>query len=74
MVDKLGARSSTYEEFIGSLPSDKSRFAIYDYEAKRAGGQTVNKIVLFIWTPDGSRPKVWNLFPIPILDEILSKC
>lgn len=47
------SKSDSYDEFIGELPENDCRYAVYDFEYDTASGEGKrSKIVFFIWSPD----------------------
>ncbi|CAH6719728.1 cofilin [[Candida] jaroonii] len=52
IVDKTST-DSDYESFIGDLPENSCKYAIYDFEYEIGGGEGKrSKIVFFTWSPD----------------------
>lgn len=52
VIDKRGERSSSYDEFLESLPKKDGRYAVYDYEFKADDESSRNKLVFIVWAPD----------------------
>ncbi|KAM3144295.1 hypothetical protein pb186bvf_003459 [Paramecium bursaria] len=54
VVDVIGARESTYAEFLTHLPNNEARYAIYDFQAQTndVPPMKVEKIVFIFWSPD----------------------
>lgn len=52
IVDKKST-DGTYDDFIGELPENDCRYAVYDFEYETASGEGKrSKIVFYIWSPD----------------------
>ncbi|KAF9092319.1 cofilin [Mortierella sp. AD031] len=51
-----------YDNFLGDLPSDDCRWAVYDFAYKTADGGDRNKIVFFSWSPDNAKIKPKMLY------------
>ncbi|KAH9851693.1 recombinant Actophorin [Lenzites betulinus] len=62
VVEKKGATSSTYDDFIADLPEAECRWAVYDFEYEKADGGKRNKITFYSWCPDDSKVKQKMLF------------
>ncbi|KAI5841921.1 hypothetical protein DFP73DRAFT_574148 [Morchella snyderi] len=47
------SESTDYDSFIGDLPENECRYAIYDFEYElEAGEGTRNKLCFYAWSPD----------------------
>ncbi|KXZ54775.1 hypothetical protein GPECTOR_4g845 [Gonium pectorale] len=58
IVDQLGAGDSTYDQFVGIMPENNCRYAVYDYAYLNADtNQTVHKLVFVHWAPESSTTK-----------------
>jgi len=57
IVTEKTAETSTYDDFIASLPVDGCRYAIYDLEYEKPGEGQRNKICFFAWSPDTAKIK-----------------
>lgn len=43
----------SYDDFIGELPENDCRYAVYDFEYETASGEGKrSKIIFYIWSPD----------------------
>ncbi|KAH9924295.1 recombinant Actophorin, partial [Epithele typhae] len=62
IVEKTGEQTSTYDEFIASLPEAECRWAVYDFEYKREDGGIRNKLTFISWSPDDAKVKQKMLF------------
>ena len=49
VVEKTGEPTSTYDEFLGTLPEAECRWAVYDFDYKREDGGIRNKLTFFSW-------------------------
>ncbi|KAG8933046.1 cofilin [Tulasnella sp. 417] len=56
IVDKT-SEDKDYETFLGDLPSDEPRWAVYDFEYSKGEEGKRNKITFFSWTPDAAKIK-----------------
>jgi len=60
VVDKTG--DASYEEFLGLLPEDECRWAIYDFHYEKPDGGQRSKITFLSWSPDNAKIKQKMLF------------
>ncbi|KAK7202525.1 cofilin [Myxozyma melibiosi] len=44
--------SSSYDDFIGELPENDCRYAVYDFEYELGAEGKRSKICFYIWSPD----------------------
>ncbi|KAF5309604.1 hypothetical protein D9611_013982 [Ephemerocybe angulata] len=56
-IEVAKTSTGTYEDFLGDLPEDEPRFAVFDFEFEKEDGGKRNKITFFSWSPDGSKIK-----------------
>ena len=49
VVDKLGNRDETWNNFTDSLPADHCRYAVFDFPFETKEGGSREKICLFPW-------------------------
>jgi len=61
VVEKT-SESKDYDEFIGDLPPEEPRYAVYDFEYQKGDEGIRNKLCFFTWTPDESRIKKKMLY------------
>jgi len=61
IVEKTAGPSANYDDFLRDLPKDDCRYAIYDFEYTKDGGQR-NKIVFAVWCPESSKIKPKMLY------------
>jgi cofilin len=63
-IDKVGDKSETYEDFRRQLlDADGPRYAIVDYEFKKAEtGLVQDKLIFVFWCPDTSKIKMKMLY------------
>ncbi|MGW2600014.1 actin-binding ADF family protein [Streptomyces klenkii] len=52
--DSSDDQGATYDSFIGKLPEDDCRWAIYDFDYQNNEGRPRNKVVFFAWSPEGA--------------------
>ncbi|GJM88805.1 hypothetical protein PR202_ga05371 [Eleusine coracana subsp. coracana] len=62
IVDKLGAPTMSYEDFIATLPDNECRYAIYDFDFVTAEGCQKSKIFFIAWSPDTSKVRSKMLY------------
>lgn len=47
------SKDGAYDDFVGELPENDCRYAVYDFEYETASGEGKrSKIIFFIWSPD----------------------
>ncbi|KAG8942721.1 cofilin [Tulasnella sp. 424] len=56
IVDK-SSKDTDYETFLGDLPVDEPRWAVYDFEYSKGDAGKRNKLVFYSWNPDGAKIK-----------------
>jgi len=61
IVEKIGDKSKTYEDFVKDLPPNDCRYAVYDFEYD-AGEGTRNKILFVVWAPESSKIKAKMMY------------
>ncbi|CAG8562233.1 292_t:CDS:2 [Paraglomus occultum] len=54
IIFEKGAETASYDDFIGALPPNEPRYAIYDFDYETAEGLR-NKLLFYSWTPDTSK-------------------
>jgi len=57
VVDKIGAPSANYKDFVSALPSDDCRYAVFDLEYTTKEDGKRSKILFVLWAPDTSKIK-----------------
>ncbi|OJT14684.1 Cofilin [Trametes pubescens] len=62
IVEKKGATSSTYDDFLADLPEAECRWAVYDFDYEKEDGGKRSKITFYSWSPDDSKVKQKMLF------------
>jgi len=60
VIDSTG--DLDYEDFLGVLPEEECRWAIYDFEYEKEGAGRRNKITFLSWSPDNAKIKQKMLF------------
>mmetsp|Transcript_15088 Transcript_15088/g.2165 ORF Transcript_15088/g.2165 Transcript_15088/m.2165 type:complete len:94 (-) Transcript_15088:272-553(-) len=55
LVDKIGARESTYAQFIEDLSPNEPRFCVFDYHYEFDDGRKTEKLVYIFWCPDTAK-------------------
>ncbi|KAI0826831.1 recombinant Actophorin [Trametes gibbosa] len=62
VVEKKGATTATYDDFIADLPEEDCRWAVYDFDYQTKDGGQRNKITFYSWSPDDAKVKRKMLF------------
>ncbi|XP_073139433.1 actin-depolymerizing factor 2 [Henckelia pumila] len=55
IVEKLGEPAETYDNFIGNLPADECRYAVYDFDFMTEDNVPKSRIFFIAWSPDTAR-------------------
>ena len=55
VVEKVGERTTSYEDFASSLPAEDCRFAIYDFDFTTAEDVPKSRIFYVLWSPDSAK-------------------
>ncbi|KAJ7977092.1 Actin-depolymerizing factor [Quillaja saponaria] len=55
VVEKVGERTTGYEDFTASLPADECRYAVYDFDFVTEENSQKRRIFFFAWSPDTAR-------------------
>jgi cofilin len=58
IVDLVGARSDTYDQFKKRLPYSDCRYAIYDQDYRTADGRPASKLWFISWFPNSATTHV----------------
>ncbi|XP_018681715.2 actin-depolymerizing factor 11-like isoform X2 [Musa acuminata AAA Group] len=62
VVEKTGAATESYDDFLASLPENDCRYAIYDFDFVTEENCQKSKIFLVAWSPSISRIRQrWTL-------------
>lgn len=52
-----------YDDFLGQLPENDCRYAVYDFEFEKSPGEGIrNKICFIVWVPDTSKVRQKMLY------------
>ncbi|KAG2211334.1 hypothetical protein INT46_002032, partial [Mucor plumbeus] len=62
IVVEKKAESSEYDEFLGELPQDEPRYAVYDFDYEKPGEGKRSKITFYSWIPDTSKVRQKMLY------------
>jgi len=62
VVDVVGERSATYEDFTNALPENDCRYAVYDFEFVNKQDVNDSKILFIGWSPDTARVRSKMLY------------
>ena len=52
VIEKLGARDETFDQFKENMPKDQGRYAIYELEYTTHDGRIESKILFLLYAPD----------------------
>jgi len=55
-IEKTGPPTASYDDFLGALPADDCRYAVFHFEYTQSDGKR-SKIVFFLWAPESSKIK-----------------
>ena len=61
VVEKTAEKTATYEDFVNDLPEKQARYGVFDLHYETEEGVR-EKIVFFLWTPNGCKIKEKMLF------------
>ncbi|GEM11022.1 cofilin [Rhodotorula toruloides] len=50
------SESASYDDFVGDLPPNSPRYAVYDFEYEKGEGKR-NKLCFYAWSPDEAKIK-----------------
>ena len=63
VIEKKVESCEKYENFLGELPEDDCRYAVYDFEFEKSPGEGIrNKICFIVWVPDTSKVRQKMLY------------
>ncbi|KAL5219414.1 hypothetical protein ABZP36_020098 [Zizania latifolia] len=62
VVDKIGDRATSYDDFTSSLPEGDCRFAIYDFDFVTAEDVPKSRIFYILWSPDNAKVRSKMLY------------
>lgn len=63
VIEKKVESCDKYENFLGELPEDDCRYAVYDFEFEKSPGEGMrNKICFIVWVPDTSKVRQKMLY------------
>lgn len=63
VIEKKAESCDKYDDFLGELPENDCRYAIYDFEFEKSPGEGVrNKICFIVWVPDTSKVRQKMLY------------
>lgn len=58
VIEFLGIKDSSYEDFVAALPETECRYGVYDYMyMNEERGANLNKLVFLHWAPEGASIK-----------------
>ncbi|RHN81816.1 putative ADF/Cofilin, ADF-H/Gelsolin-like domain-containing protein [Medicago truncatula] len=55
VLEKLGGKEETYDDFSACLPADECRYAVFDFDFTTAENCMKSKIFFIAWSPDISK-------------------
>uniref|UniRef100_A0ACD6A9N3 Uncharacterized protein n=1 Tax=Avena sativa TaxID=4498 RepID=A0ACD6A9N3_AVESA len=62
VVDQIGDRAATYEDFTKVLPETDCRFAVYDFDYMTPEEVPKSKIYYIFWSPDTAKVRSKMLY------------
>lgn len=62
IVEKLGPRYETYDEFSSCFPESEPRFGVFDLDFVTSDNRPTSKILFVAWSPDTARVKSKMLY------------
>ncbi|CAN6314678.1 unnamed protein product, partial [Urochloa humidicola] len=62
VVDQVGDRETSYEDFTNSLPENDCRYAIYDFDFVTAEDVQKSRIFYILWSPSTAKVKSKMLY------------
>ncbi|XP_042461196.1 actin-depolymerizing factor 11-like [Zingiber officinale] len=62
IVEKVGAATESYDEFMASLPENDCRYAVYDFDFVTEENCQKSKIFFIAWSPAVSRIRAKMLY------------
>ena len=55
VIEKMGAREKSYDDFVADLPENDCRYGLIDVEFTTADERQTSKIVFLSWSPDTAK-------------------
>ncbi|KAJ5070728.1 cofilin/actin-depolymerizing factor [Anaeramoeba ignava] len=52
IVEKIGDKDQTYDDFLACLPENKCRYAVFSLDFKLDDGSDRSKILFVVWAPE----------------------
>ncbi|TVU44387.1 hypothetical protein EJB05_03824 [Eragrostis curvula] len=62
IVDQVGDRTTSYEDFTNTLPENDCRYAIYDFDFVTAEDVQKSRIFYILWSPSSAKVKSKMLY------------
>jgi len=62
VVEKTGATTESYDDFLASLPENDCRYALYDFDFVTGENVQKSKIFFIAWSPSTSRIRAKMLY------------
>ncbi|XP_010469748.1 PREDICTED: actin-depolymerizing factor 6 [Camelina sativa] len=62
VVEKTGNPAESYDDFLGSLPDNDCRYAVYDFDFVTSENCQKSKIFFFAWSPETSHIRAKVLY------------
>ncbi|EMS61987.1 Actin-depolymerizing factor 2 [Triticum urartu] len=62
VVEKTGATTESYDDFLACLPENDCRYALYDFDFVTGENVQKSKIFFIAWSPDTSRIRAKMLY------------
>lgn len=73
IIEAMGERSQTWEQFIEAVPKNNSRWIVYDLEYTEADGRKVSKILYIMYSPDDNQDNTEKFVVACNKDQVKSK-
>lgn len=73
MVSKT-SNAQSYDDFLGDLPENDCRYAVYDFEYDTSDSGKRSKIVFFTWSPDTAPIRVCWFTILPLRYKNANNC
>eukprot|EP00559_Dactyliosolen_fragilissimus_P005746 CAMPEP_0184856474 /NCGR_PEP_ID=MMETSP0580-20130426/1658_1 /TAXON_ID=1118495 /ORGANISM="Dactyliosolen fragilissimus" /LENGTH=111 /DNA_ID=CAMNT_0027351533 /DNA_START=139 /DNA_END=474 /DNA_ORIENTATION=+ len=55
VIDKVGPKSKSYDDFIEEMPENDCRYAVLDLDFETYDGRPTSKLVFVSWNPDTAK-------------------
>ncbi|XP_051177424.1 actin-depolymerizing factor 3 [Lolium perenne] len=62
VIDQVGERGATYEDFVSALPENDCRYAVFDFDYMTPEEVPKSKIYYIFWSPDCAKVRSKMLY------------